>query len=229
MLTNTQLGLLELSCWTLETALASRDTTPHLERSLFGLTLFLKFLTVIEQGSPTCFHFVLGNSLSHFYYSYLNQLLSKNFRGRVTWETFWDYGMEGFLSSGAAAPGWMVEDDGPGVMVRASAEWDCRQANLGGPSPQEGGIILLKYRQNWGTEQKLLQLQTYQQSSWGLSETLIRAPSWSRRNGWMRGRNEWGVSRPDSNDVPSLIRLRSWNHLTWFPGHNLSTGKTCVV
>lgn len=41
----------------------------------------LKFLTVIEQGSP-CFHFVLGNSLSHFYYSCLNPSLKKLLEGK---------------------------------------------------------------------------------------------------------------------------------------------------
>ena len=76
-------------------------------------------------------------------------LLSKNFqRGRVTWRTFlglW-YGRVWVLM---AAPGWL-RMMALGLWVRPQQNETVGQANLGGPSPQEGGIILLKYRQNWG-------------------------------------------------------------------------------
>lgn len=57
------------------------------------------------------FSFVLGNSLSHFYYSYLN-LLKKKLRGRVTWGTFTGTMVWKRFWVLVAAP-WMVEDDGP--------------------------------------------------------------------------------------------------------------------
>lgn len=66
----------------------------------------------------------------------------------MTWGTF--LGLWYGRVLGSRGSSWMVEDDGPGVRVRPQQNETARQANLGGPSPQEGGIILLKYRQNWG-------------------------------------------------------------------------------
>ena len=74
--------------------------------------------TIIEQGAP-CFHFVLGNSLSHFYYSCSNPSL-KTFRGEG------DQGdIPGTMLWKGLGPhdrSCRVEDAGPGVVSEASAE-----------------------------------------------------------------------------------------------------------
>lgn len=131
----------------------------------------LKFLTVIEQGSP-CFHFVLGKSFS-FLLQLLKPFSQKTFRGEG-WPGghSWDYGMEGFWVL-MAAPGWL-RMMALGSWVRPQQHETAGQANLGGPSPQEGGIILVKYRQNWGHWTETAPAPNLSTEQPGFSETLIK-------------------------------------------------------